>query len=233
MFTAKALINQAKSGNGQEPMFRRPASKRNAHLIATGLLLALGVTPIALRPTAVRADEQGGFQGTLTVQFTGSQQCASGDSVCSRCVQANSLFVEAQGIAQTTLGPLFAKVLKCANPNAAPNAPYGTYAGTMTLSLTPPVTPPSVIAPPKDVLTLTYTGLNDDGSDFYGFGPFSGKLVVQSGTGKFQGAQGTLTFIASGGPSLAGAEFGATVSPFSVTGNAFYLFQGTIQRVSQ
>lgn len=214
-------------------MLRRPASKRNAHLIATGLLLALGVTPIALRPTAVRADEQGGFQGTLTVQFTGSQQCAPGDSVCSQCVEAGAFFVEAQGVAQTTLGPLFAKVLKCFNPNAAPHAPYGTYAGSMTLSLTPPVTPPSVIAPPEDVLTLTYTGRNDDGSDFYGFGPFSGKLAVESGTGKFQSAQGTLTFIATSGPSLVGAELGATTSPFSITSNAFYLFHGTIQGVSQ
>ena len=126
-------------------MLRRPASKRNAHLIATGLLLALAVTAIALRPKAVRADDQGAFQGTLTVQFTGSQQCNSGDSTCSQCVQSG-VFVEAQGIAQTTLGPLFAKVLKCFYPN---NSPYGTYAGTMTLSLTPPVTPPSVLAPQR------------------------------------------------------------------------------------
>jgi hypothetical protein len=206
-------------------VFRRPASKRNAHLIATGLLFALAVTAIALRPKAVRADEQGAFQGTLTVQFTGSQQCDSGDSICSQCVQTG-LFIEAQGIAETTLGPLFAKVLKCFNPSSGR---YGTYAGTMTLSLTPPVTPPSVIAPPKDVLTLTYAGKNDDAGDFYGFQPFSGKLTVESGTGKFQGAQGAVTFMAQSGPSLVGAEFGATVSPFSVTGNAFYSFQGTVK----
>ena len=212
-------------------MFQRPASKRNTSLIAVGLL-SLAVSTIAFRPTAVRADDKGAFQGTLTVQFTGSQQCASGDSTCTQCVQSGSLYVEAQGLAQTTLGPLFAKVLKCANPNAAPDAPYGTYAGTLTLSVAPPVTPPSVIAPPEDVLTLTYTGRNDDGGDFYGFEPFSGKLTVESGTGKFQGAQGTLTFIAAGGPTVAATEFGATTSPFGATGNAFYLFQGTIQGVS-
>ena len=100
-------------------MLRRPASKRNAHLIATGLLLALAVTAIALRPKAVRADDQGAFQGTLTVQFTGSEQCNSGNSTCSQCVQSG-VFVEAQGIAQTTLGPLFAKVLKCFYPNNSP-----------------------------------------------------------------------------------------------------------------
>ena len=69
------------------------------------LVLALAMTAIALNPQAVRADEQGAFKGTLTVQFTLSTRCASGDSTCSRCVQTPSgVFVEAQGIAVTTLG---------------------------------------------------------------------------------------------------------------------------------
>jgi hypothetical protein len=199
--------------------------------IATTLLLGLAVTTISVKPGVVQADEQATFNGTLTVQFTGSQQCApadtTGDSICSKCVQTG-LFIEAQGIAETTLGPLFAKVLKCLNPSYTAQAPYGSYAGTMTLSVTPPVTPPSVIAPPKDVLTLAYSGRNDDGGDFYGFQPFSGKLTVKSGTGKFQGAQGTITFTAESGPAVVAAEFGATTSPFGATGNAFYFLQGTI-----
>jgi hypothetical protein len=225
MTNRRTLLSVAASAPPGRSTFRHPASKKNNRLIATGLPLTLAVVAIALMPKAVWADEQGAFSGTLTVQFTGSQQCNSGDSTCSQCVQSG-VFVEAQGIAQTTLGPFFAKVLKCFYPN---NSPYGTYAGTMTLSLTPPETPPSVIAPPKDVLTLTYAGKNDDGGDFYGFQPFSGKLTVESGTGKFQGAQGAVTFVAQSGPSLVGAEFGATVSPFSVTGNAFYSFQGTVK----
>ncbi|MBV9248928.1 MAG: hypothetical protein JO227_06770 [Acetobacteraceae bacterium] len=80
---------------------------------------------------------------------------------------------------------------------------------------------------------MTYAAKNDDAGDFYGFQPFSGKLTVESGTGKFKGAQGTLTFIAQSGPALVGAEFGVTPSPFSVTGNAFYLLQGTINQDSQ
>jgi hypothetical protein len=202
---------------------------RKVHLIATGLLLALAVATIVSRPKAVRADEQGAFKGTLTVQFTGSQQCASSDSICRQCVQ-NGLFIEAQGIAQTTLGALFAKVLKCFTPSNTPQAPYGTYAGTMTLSVTPPVTFPSVIKPSKDVLTLAYSGRNDDGGDFYGFQPFSGKLTVMSGTGKFQGAHGSITFTAQSGPAVVAAEFGATTSPFGATGNAFYFLQGTIDQ---
>jgi hypothetical protein len=212
-------------------MFRRSASKRNAHLVAKGILLALAVTAIDLKSKAVRADQQGAF-GTLTVQFTESQECASRDSICSQCVQAGGLSIEAQGIAETTLGPLFAKVLKCFNPNPTSQFPYGTYAGTLTLSTTPPVTPPSLISAPKDILTLTYSGQNTDAGDFYGFQPFIGQLKVESGAGKFQGAQGTIAFNAQSGPSLVGTEFGVPTgaSPFGVTGNAFYLLQGTINQ---
>ena len=201
-----------------------------SRMIIVTLGCVASILGIGASPKAVQADEQGAFNGTLTVVFTLSQQCDSGDSVCSQCVQSGGLFVDAQGIAETTLGPLFAKVLKCASKSPPP---YGGYAGTLTLSLTPPVTPPSLIAPPKDVLTLTYSGKNVDAGDFYGFAPFIGKLTVESGTGKFQGAQGTLTFMAQSGPSLVGAEFGATPSPFGVTGNAFYLIQGTINKGSQ
>ena len=201
----------------------RSASKRNLDSNSTGLLLALAASTIALAPQAVRADDQGAFKGTLTVQYTVTntgtiQQCAGADSICKQCLQASGFYVEAQGLANTTLGPLFAKVLKCASPTSTPQAPYGSYLGTMTLS----VTPPTVIAAPKDVLTLAYSGKNDDGGDFYGFQPFSGTLTVQSNlsTGKFQGARGELKFIAQSGPSFAAALFGVPASPFSMTGNA-------------
>ena len=223
------------SGLTEMEMLRSAVSTRNFGSISTVLLLAQATMTTALRPTSVRADEQG-FKGTLTVQFTvtngTNQQCASGDGICIQCTQNSGFYVEAQGIAETTLGPLFAKVLKCFNPTPSPpKAPYGTYAGTMTLSVTPPVTPPSVIPLPKDILTLVYSGQNDDGGDFYGFQPFSGKLTVKSGAGKFQGAQGAIAFIAQSGPFVAASLFGATTSPFSMTGNAFYDLQGTIEGV--
>jgi hypothetical protein len=193
-------------------------------------LLALAATTIALTPRPVRADEQGAFKGTLTVQFTGIPQCATGDtnSICGQCIQTG-LYIEAQGIADTTLGPLFAKVLKCFNPSSTRLAPYGTYAGTMTLSVTPPVTLPSVTPPPKDVLTLAYLGKNDDGGDSYGFQPFSGTLTVTGGAGKFKGAQGAITFIAQSGPAFSVPA----PSPFVATGNAFYSLQGTIGQGQQ
>jgi hypothetical protein len=79
-------------------------------------------------------------------------------------------------------------------------------------------------------LTLTYSGVNTDGGDFYGFEPFKGTLTVESGTGTFQGAHGTLTFIAQGGLSVMATEFGVEPSPFGATGNAFYLIKGTISQ---
>jgi len=151
------------------------------------------VTAIALMPKAVRAENQVPFQAILTVQFTGSnEQCAADSTTCSSCLRSGGLFIEAQGLAETTMGPLFAKVLKCFDPNATTQAPYGSYAGTLTLSTTPPVSQPTILPAPKDVLTLTYVGKNTDGGDFYGFEPVTGTLTVDSGTGKFQGTQGHL-----------------------------------------
>jgi len=45
---------------------------------------------------------------------------------------------------------------------------------------------------------------------FYGVAPCTGTLTIESGTGNFQGAHGTLSLIAQGGPTIAGAAFGAT-----------------------
>jgi hypothetical protein len=131
-------------------------------------------------------------------------------------VHNSGFYIEAQGIADTSLGPLFAKVLKCFNPN---QGKYGTYMGTL-----------STAAPyGNDSLTWAYSGRNDNAGDFYGFGPFSGKLTVTSGTGKFAGAHGAATFAAASGPSIAASEYGSPASPFSNTGNAFYYIQGTIE----
>ena len=186
----------------------------------------------------------------MTVQFVLTRSCASGDVACSACIQdPNSVFVEAQGIADTTVGPLFAQVLKCASGSPSP---YGGYVGTLTLSDTPTVAPPggtanfplgdqagykaySLLAPPDDALLLTYLGQTDDAGEFYGFAPFEGTLTVKSAIGKFQGAQGKLTFIAAGPPALNASLLGTTPStgPFFSAGTAFYRFQGTLQGISQ
>jgi hypothetical protein len=196
-------------------MLRNPVSKKNLSLISLGLLLALAEMTVALRTRAAQADEGVQFKETLTVQFTGSQVCAPGDTNCVTCVGNSSFYIEAQGIGDTSLGPMFAKVLKCFNPAGTP---FGTYAGSLTTT-----------APyGKDSLTWAYSGKNDNGGDFYGFGPFSGTLTITGGTGKFEHAQGSATFTAASGPSIASTAFPGPPSPFSLAGMAFYSVQGTV-----
>ena len=181
--------------------------------IATGLTLA--AMTIALRPSVVQAAKHSPFKGTLMVQFTGSKQCAPSDATCSQCVQNSGIFIEAQGVGDTSLGPLFVKVLKCFYPD---KPQYGTYAGTL-----------STTAPNgSDTLTWAYSGQNDNGGDFYGFGPFSGTLTVGGGAGKFEGARGSATFTAASGPSVTATAYPPPSSKISMQGMAFYYVQGTI-----
>ena len=205
-------------------MLRNPVSKRNLSLISLGLLIALAGMAVTLRPKAARADEGVPFRGTLSVQFTGSQVCASGDKNCTTCVGNSSFYVEAQGIANTSLGPLFVEVLKCFNPVGGPQQ-VGTYAGTLT------TTAPNR----KDSLTWAYSGKNDNGGDFYTFGPFSGTLTITGGTGKFVNAHGSATFTAASGPSFTATAFPGPPSPFSMAGMAFYSVEGalSLQNVDQ
>jgi hypothetical protein len=197
-------------------MLRNPVSKRNLSMISPGLLIALAVMTVALRPRAAKADEGAPFRGTLAVQFTGSQVCASGDTNCTACVANSSFYVEAQGIANTSLGTLFVEVLKCFNPAGGS---FGTYAGTLT------TTAPNR----RDSLTWAYSGQNDGtAGDFYGFGPFSGRLTITGGTGKFQNAHGSATFTAASGPSFTATAYPGPPSPFSMAGMAFYSLEGTL-----
>jgi hypothetical protein len=196
-------------------MLRNPVWKKNLSLVLLGLLLALAVMTVALRTRAAQTDEGVQFKGTLTVQFTGSQVCAPDDTNCATCVGNSRFYIEAQGIGDTSLGPMFAKVLKCFN---LAGIPFGTYAGSLTTA-----------APNgKDSLTWAYSGKNDIAGDFYGFGPFSGTLTLTRGTGKFEHAHGSASFTAASGPSIASTAFPGPPSPFSLVGMAFYSVQGTI-----
>lgn len=194
-------------------MSRKPVLKKRLTLISLGFLLALTLMAFVLPRRPARADEGTPFKATLPVQFIASQFCAPGDTSCQACTNPsqNGLYVEAQGLADTSLGPQFAEVLKCFYPN---NPPFGTYAGTLT------TTAPNG----KDSLTWTYSGKNDNGGDFYGFQPFSGTLTITSGTGKFAGARGSASFTAAGPPT-----FTAGPSPIQFAGTAFYYVQGQLE----
>jgi hypothetical protein len=193
-------------------MLHNPVSKRSVMSISLGLL-ALAAMTLALMPRAAHADEGVPFKGALTVQFeliTTIGGCAPGDSNCSTCINNSSVYVEAQGVGDTSLGTMLVEVLKCFNPTAGS---FGTYAGTLT----------TTASNGKDSLTWAYSGQNDNAGDFYGFGPFSGKLTITGGTGKFDGAQGSASFTAAGGPSTAGP------SPNSLVGMAFYSVHGKLR----
>jgi hypothetical protein len=192
-------------------MLRNSISRRSGISISLGLL-ALAAISVALKPGVAQANEEVAFKGALTVQaelITAIGGCAPGDSNCSTCVNNSSIYIEAQGIGDTSLGTMFGEVLKCFNPAAGS---FGTYAGTLT------TTAPNG----KDSLTWAYSGQNDNAGDFYGFGPFSGTLTITGGTGKFAGAQGSASFTATAGPATAGP------SPNSLVLMAFYSVQGKV-----
>jgi hypothetical protein len=194
-------------------MLRNPVSTRNVISIPL-ILLALAAMTLALMSRAAQADEGVPFKGTLTVQFVVSQSCAPGDMNCSTCIGNSGLYIEAQGISDTSLGPLFVEVLKCFNPSGGL---FGTYAGTLT------TTAPNG----KDSLTWAYSGQNDNAGDFYGFGPFSGNLTITGGTGKFEDAHGSASFKAASGPSMAVGPSPFN-PPITFVGMAFYSVQGKL-----
>jgi hypothetical protein len=192
-------------------MLGNSLSRRNLISISLGLLLLSAMT-VVLRPRVAQANEEVPFKGAFTVQaelITTLGGCAPGDSKCSACINNSSVYVEAQGIGDTSLGTMFGEVLKCFNPTAGS---FGTYAGTLT------TTAPNG----KDSVTWAYSGQNDNAGDFYGFGPFSGKLTITGGTGKFDDAQGSASFTAVAGPPTAGPN------PNSLVLMAFYSVQGKL-----
>jgi len=188
--------------------------KKRFGLISMGFLAVLALMTLAVLRRPARADEGTSFKATLPVQFIASQICAPGDASCLACTGLGGFFVEAQGLADSSLGPLFAQLLKCFNPNGAP---FGTYAGTLT------TTAPNG----KDAVTWAYSGKNDNAADFYGFQPFSGTLTITSGTGKFAGAHGSASFTAAGPPT-----FTAGPSPIQFAGTAFYYVRGRLELTS-
>lgn len=193
-------------------MLQNSASKRNILSFSLALLV-LGAITLALKPRAAKADDEAAFKATLTVQaeiITTSGGCATGDAACNTCLGNSSLYIEAQGIGDTSRGTIFGEVLKCFNPAAGQ---FGTYSGTLT------TTSPNG----KDSLTWAYSAQNDNAGDAYGFGPFSGTLTVTGGTGKFAGAQGSASFTAVGGTASPG------VNANSVVSMAFYSIHGNLE----
>ena len=182
-------------------MLQNSVSRRSLILISLSLLVLAAMT-IVLAPKGAQANEGVPIKGNFTVAFafiTNSNACGV-DDTCMTCINNSGDYIEAQGIGGTSnQGTLFLEVQKCLNPAGGL---FGTYAGTFTM------TAPNG----KDSLTGMYSGKNDNAGDAYGFGPFSGKITITGGTGKFEGAQGS-------------ARFTAVASPNNM---AFYSVEGTV-----
>jgi hypothetical protein len=198
-------------------MLRKAVTKRNAISI-TLVLLALAAMALAPMPRLAQADEKVPINGTFTVQaeaITAISACAIGDTSCITCISNNNVpgayYVDAQGIGGTSLGTVFVEILKCATPPTV-KAPYGAYSGTLTTRTNAPNG--------NDSVAWAYSGQNDNAGDAYGFGPFSGKLTITGGTGKFEGAQGSASFTANSGPLTPGptANSGMAMAFYSIQG---------------
>jgi len=188
--------------------------KKRLSLISLGLAFAITLMSTSFSAPAHAQDGTTRLKATLPVQWIATLICAQGDTSCSTCINQNGYYVEAQGLADTTIGPLFVQLSKCWIPN---DGQFGTYSGTLT------TTAPNG----KDSLTWVYSGKNDAAPDFYGFQPFSGTLTITAGTGKFGGARGSASFTAAGPPS-----FTAGPSPIQFAGTAFYYLQGRLELTS-
>ena len=161
-------------------------------------LVALSVMCAALIPATTLA-ENGLLIGSFTVSYT-----AGNPGHPTGCDPSNSVYVEARGIGNSTgaLGTAILTIAKCWN--------YvdGTYAGSFTLS-----SPDG-----RDTVTGTYAGADDPCAECFPgvFFPFHGVLTATTGTGKFRGAKGSMTFTA------------LAVGTGPTSGIAYYAIEGNV-----
>jgi hypothetical protein len=148
-------------------------------------LLPLAAATIAVATQGALAQEMPTLiSAPFTVTYTG----AFADSIPGVSGCTGNVWVEAHGIGQTILGPMFFTVQKCYNLTNF------TYAGTFTLCLSDALCGPHS----KDSMSGVYAGADDpyDGHFPIIFGPFHGTLTVNGGTGRFEGVRGTINFTA-------------------------------------
>jgi hypothetical protein len=92
------------------------------------IFVSLGILPLAaitaaLMAGAARADEGVPFKAAFTVQaelLTAITGCDSQDTNCQACLKNSGFYVEAQGIGDTSQGPLFFEVLNASIQTMAP-----------------------------------------------------------------------------------------------------------------
>lgn len=176
-------------------------------------LFPLAAVTIAVACQAAQAQELP-MNGPFTVTYVGQPA----DSIPGVPDCTGNIWVEARGIGQTILGPMFYTVQKCYNLTNF------TYAGTFTLCLSDALCGPNS----KDSMSGVYTGADDayDGHFPIVFGPFHGTLTVNEGTGRFEGARGTINFAAMGAQNIQFNPDGTIAGVHE--GTAYYALRGTL-----
>jgi hypothetical protein len=176
-------------------------------------LLPLAAAAIAVASQPALAQNMP-INGPFTVTFIGQPA----DSIPGVSGCTGNIWVEAHGIGQTILGPMFFTVTKCYNLMNA------TYAGTFRLCFSDALCGPNS----DDSMSGVYAGADDPykGNFPIVFGPFHGTLTVNAGTGRFEGARGTITFTAMSADNI---QYNADGTPAPVhEGSAYYALRGML-----
>jgi hypothetical protein len=184
-------------------LLKKAAMTKTCRIMGLVLIAAL---PVALAPAAARADDGIPFQGALAVSATVNANTQN-TAYCGG--SPHSLAAEAHGNGYTSLGAFTFSFVKTVDLP-------GPMHGCATLT-----------AVNGDILTAIYDG-TAGAPHGNGFAPATGTLTITGGTGKFQGAKGTLNFTVvflaeNPGPSFTGGP----PAPLLYV-SAFYTLQGNV-----
>lgn len=169
------------------------------------------MVPVALKPRAALAGETMPLLGTFADQaelVTAISSCGPGDTACNACLASSGFYVEAQGVGNTSQGPLYFEVLKCFN---LAGGSFGTYAGRFAMTA-----PTERICCPVPIPARTIT---------QEMRMASARLVVSwrspAELGNSLPAHGSATFTAVAGPftPCPTANAGMLMAFYSIRGN--------------
>lgn len=185
-------------------MSRNKVAMKKTRLFVGSALVA--AASLALAPAAARADDVP-FQGAISVTATANPNTAN-VVYCGGSPYA--LVAEVHGNGYTSLGAFAFAVMKTGD---LPGPIHGCAALT---------------AANGDTLMAIYDG-TVGAADSNGFAPATGTMTITGGTGKFQGASGTVNFSAVFIGLYPGSSFtGGPPKPLLYV-SAFYILDGNVR----
>ena len=100
----------------------------------TSLVIIALTVALALNLPPAFAEESSSISGAFVEQaelIIAISACGPGDTSCTTCLNSSGFFVEAQGLGDTSQGPMYLEIRKCFNPGGGS---FGTYDGTFTMT---------------------------------------------------------------------------------------------------